>query len=242
MPPRQTAIAVASALIAAFVVLLCHTAVGEWQRPEHGVFLHVLVWVAFFVGCLVGFVSGVVVIAQSIYFFMVNVKGVPVVYLYDKYQQVHVHRVDDPLNPEEWPVVVYGRIGGWFRRSRLVKGGVDGTVRTWDGVHMTVVDSTGSVRTDIQSAMRFLAERTLLRHAVEVHVPLCAMAKDVQALHDVAGDRQSPFGQSKYGALVRRQLSPHLAALPIWLQMCIGPGACQTANELKADERRRDSA
>lgn len=242
VPSHKTVIAVVGVLVAAFVVLLCSTAIGVWNRPEQGVFLHALAWVAFALEILVYLVVGVVGIVLSVYFLVVNVKGVPVVYLYDKHQQVHVHRVGDPLNPAEWPVVVHGRIGGWFRRSRLVKGGVDGTVRTWDGVHMTVVDKTGAVRMDIASGMRFLAESTLLRNAVEVHASLCDMAVDVQALHDVAEDRQSPFGQSKYGALVYNRFTSHLVTLPTWLQRRIGPAAAKIANELKTDERRRNSA
>ena len=222
MTSKEVAEVLGITVLLAILTFLCWTSGVAWRAGD-GVVMIGGGWIAGGAACLLASASVIFAVRNGYHFFVRNVIGRPAVYATVLVEPLRFHAHADDREFDErkyYPVIVRGRVGGWFRGSEIVNGGLDGrTVCAWDGETITVADQDGSITMPVGTVMMFLGCRSNMAWICVSHEGLSSMASELVVLHRVAEARQSPFGQSLHGQFVRERTGHVMKRFPKLVQM-----------------------
>lgn len=235
-------LAVVAAVVLAYVAKVFVAQGSTWALTGS----ETLGYVTLAIGWVLLGVTALGALIGTVGYVVINGWGMSVIYAIDRAGDFHVHEYSWDFGSErsmvDFVLVVRGRIGGWLRSTVIMKGGATWQkARTWDGMHMTVVDPTGDVTLSITDAVRFFSATVPIATATERYSALRHVAHEMTVIEKVAEHPDSPFGQSKHGVFACNRAKDALSWLDDQFRLELQMGSGEAAHHIVNDARRKEN-
>lgn len=202
-------------------------------------------WITWLLGCIF-LIAAVVAFLGVVYdFTRDNVIGCVAYLIHMRDATFHQHLTEPTGDDPNRLIVVRGRVGGWFRRTEMLKGATEGRqhirLKTWDGKNVTVVMKGRSFTVGAPEALLFCRHASPLEQVIVRSDAYWDMLIELEVLLRLT-DYSDPLdlGRSEHAKLVNERVGTALRALlPDEDRHLASSVARRIASDVESGRRRR---